>query len=514
MKINRIEKMKLDVSKVKVFIYMRYSCDKQNYTSIEAQRRAITEYCNANDYEIVAEYVDEAKSAKNANRPQFQQMISDARKADIYAIIVHKFDRFARNRNDSIFYKALLQKSGVKLISVLEQLDDTPESKMLEGMIETMNEFYIMNLAREVNKGKEESAHKGLFLGGVPPYGYDVDENRKYVINHKESKAIKRIFDMYINDYSYQQIADTLNRYGYRTKKGLKFNKNSFSSILENAEIYTGMYMYNKAESKRIDGTRNSHKRKDDSAIIRIKDGMPRIISDETYLKTVEKRRLNKELAGRYHSKRYYLLNGLVKCGECGRAFSGNTSFAGRNKTKYSTYRCGGYRIGCHSKAVNIDYLNDFVLDMLIDIIFYKKNYKNILKRLNKKLKKDNDKIKNVIISLKNELVQKNSVIEKMYNSLSEDSFIDVKLEAINRLEEEKEKLQNKINNYEQNKEQEFTFNDINEVKKKFKKFLLKKDLIICRKFIRSFVEVIYIYEDIIEVVLKTSKSSKSNIAS
>ncbi len=492
----------------KVFIYMRYSSDMQNYMSIKAQRRAIKEYCK-DKYQIIGEYVDEAKSATTDNRPQFQQMMKDVSKSNIYAVIVHKLDRFSRNKIDSYLYKALLQKQGVRLISVTEHLDDTPESEMLEGMIFSMNEFYSKNLGREVQKGKKEIAYKGLFTGGIPPYGYDVDENKKYILNKKECKAVRVIFDMYINDYSYQQIADYLNSKGYRTKKGTKFNKNSFSSILENAEKYTGVYIYNRASKKCIDGTRNSHRYKEEQDIIKLNDKVPRIISDETYNRAIEKIAVKKENAGKFHSKRYYLLNSLIICGDCGRAYTGNTSRAGRKKTEYSTYRCGGYREDCSNKALNIDYLNDFVLTMLTDIVFNRKNYENIINRLNSKLWKENNSITRQKIMIKNKLVQIESALIKLTDNLINCQDSSAVTEKINYLEEEREMLKLKLRKLENYTTTQFTENDLDRVKETFKKYLMKYDNVMCRKFIRSFVDKIIVYEDRVEIVLKTSAEHK-----
>ena len=333
-------------------------------------------------------------------------------------------------------------------------------------------------------------------------------EDRKYVINEKESKVVKLIFQMFINDYSYKQIADYLNKNGYTTKKGLPFNKNSFSSILENAERYTGTYIYNRAASKYHDGTRNSHKYKDDSEMVKIPDGMPRIISDKIYKEFLTKRDANKENLGKYHSKRYYLLNGLIICGECDRAYTGNTSFAGRNKTEYATYRCGAYRDGCKNKAVNIKYLNDFVLDLLIDIIFATQNYKRIIKAVNEKIDKTKGKSANKKKGIKNEITQLNIAINKLTEVLIKSDNIDGLTDKLKDLEKKRTRLENKYKGYDKT-EDKITKAELNKVKIKFKKYLLKKDLPVCRKLIRSFIDEIVVYNDKVEVVVKTSSEHR-----
>ena len=135
-------------------------------------------------------YIDEAKSATSDNRPQFKQMVADSKDRDFDYVIVHKLDRFSRDRYDSTVYKRALNKNGVKLISVLENLDDSPESIILESVLEGMSEYYSRNLAREVMKGKMETAYQCKHNGGIPPLGYDVSKDNTYVINPYEAEAV------------------------------------------------------------------------------------------------------------------------------------------------------------------------------------------------------------------------------------------------------------------------------------------------------------------------------------
>ena len=166
---NIIEKIRSKKQIVRAVIYARFSSDNQREESIDAQMRAIKEYAKRNDVIIVGEYVDKAKSATTDKRPEFLRMISDSKEEGFDVVLVHKLDRFARNRQDSIGYRMELKRHGVSLISVLEYLDDdSPESLILESMLEAMAEYYSKNLAREVNKGMRENALKGLHTGGVP----------------------------------------------------------------------------------------------------------------------------------------------------------------------------------------------------------------------------------------------------------------------------------------------------------------------------------------------------------
>ncbi|GAI25961.1 unnamed protein product, partial [marine sediment metagenome] len=117
-------------------------------------------YALRNGHEVVKEYIDEAESGRSIDRPAFKEMIATVhqKSSSFQAIFVWKLSRFARNREDSIVYKSLLRKHGVQLISINEPLEDTPAGKLLEGVIEVIDEFYSNNLAQDVIRGQRENA--------------------------------------------------------------------------------------------------------------------------------------------------------------------------------------------------------------------------------------------------------------------------------------------------------------------------------------------------------------------
>ena len=181
-------------------IYARFSSDNQRDESIDAQIRACKEYAERSEIELVdIIYTDRAKSATSDRRPEFQQMIKDAEKGKFDCIIVHKLDRFSRNKYDSAMYKSKLKKYGVQLISVTEKLDGSPESIILESVIEGMAEYYSANLGREVRKGMKETALQAKHTGGMPPLGYDVGTDKKYKINPQEAVVVREIFHKYLD---------------------------------------------------------------------------------------------------------------------------------------------------------------------------------------------------------------------------------------------------------------------------------------------------------------------------
>lgn len=318
------------------FVYARFSSDNQREESIDAQLRAIREYCEREQIVILRNFIDRARSATTDRRPAFLEMISATEQTHVDFVIVHKLDRFSRNRFDSAFYRRELKNNGVRLVSVLERFDDSPESVILESVLEGFAEYYSKNLAREVRKGMRENALKCQHVGGRPPYGYDLNPDHTYCVNEHQAEIVQLIFRMYADGYGYSDILDAL--IGERTGSGAFFGKNSLSEILRN-EKYTGVYIFNRSAAKDETGKRNNHASKDPSEIIRIPDGMPRIIDDETFA-LVQKRLHNRSRNAAATAKRVYLLSGLLVCGKCGAPLHGATCHSGRNKSEYSYYAC------------------------------------------------------------------------------------------------------------------------------------------------------------------------------
>ena len=138
----------------KAVIYARFSCSNQTEQSIEGQLRVCHEFAVRNKYNVVNEYIDRALTGTNDNRPAFQQMIEDAKKKQFEYILVYKLDRFARNKYDSVFYKHELGKYGVKVISATESISDTPEGRLMEGLLEMMAEMYSQDLLHKIQVEK------------------------------------------------------------------------------------------------------------------------------------------------------------------------------------------------------------------------------------------------------------------------------------------------------------------------------------------------------------------------
>lgn len=478
-------------------IYARYSSDNQSELSIDAQIRAIKEFADRERIQIVKIYTDEARSATTDDRPQFLQMIKDSELGIFDTIIVHKLDRFSRNRYDSAFYKRQLKLNGVRLMSVLENLDDSPESIILESVLEGMAEYYSANLGREVMKGMKERALECKHVGGRVPLGYDVTPNKDYVINEKEAEIIRLIFTMYADGHGYGTIIDTLSKLGYTTKTGGEFKKNSLHDLLKN-EKYRGVYTFNKT-IKLVNGKRNRRKIKDNDEIIRIENGMPRIISDEIWERVRLKMNENKRAPATNKAKETYLLSGKIYCGECGERLVGNRRKSGQSKTLYVSYDCSAGK-KCNLKSIKKEYIEELVIDELERKIFSPEAIEKLSKKILEYANSQQTEIKSDIVKIEKELNETQKQISNIVNAIANGMFHESMKSKMDILESKKSQLTLDLN--EANLQAEINSPTIDMIKKYLQKDsdIKNKSLDEQKKIIQTFVSKVIVNHDNINV--------------
>ena len=481
--------------------YARYSSENQRDESIDAQICAIQEYANRNDIQIVATYIDRAKSATTADRPSFQEMIKMSETGLFDAIIVHKLDRFARSKYDSAVYKQKLKVNNVRLLSVTENLDGTPESIILESVLEAMAEYYSKNLAREIMKGTMENAKKAVHCGGIPPLGYDIID-KKLVINENEAKAVQIIFEMYADGKGYTDIINVLNNNNFRTKRGNKFGKNSLFEILRN-EKYKGTFVYNKSSGKTVKGTYNRHSYKDSKDVIKVENGCPRIVSDELFTKVAERQKQNKAQTSKNRARQKYLLSGLVYCGYCGSPMHANR----RKKDSQLTFRCNRkvQSISCKAKEINMAYLENYVLTELKNNVFSYNKVSSIMKMIDKYTDTKKTTTENQAEPLKIELSEinksRNNIIHAIEQGMTESYFA----QRLSELQQKEENIKAQLLIIDQPESFKVTRKDIMLLINRFNYLRKSGDLEGLRKIVLRFVDRIVVTDEKVNVFLKLS---------
>ncbi len=340
-------------------IYARYSSQGQNEQSIEGQVRICTAYAESKGFTVVKTYMDKARTGTNDNRPDFQKMISGA----FEQIIVYKFDRFARNRVDSIMYKAQLKKRyGIRVVSATEPVSDDEGGEIYEMFLEWNDEKYSERLSKRVRDGLDTSVKNGTYCGGYLIYGYkliDTDKKgnkgtiHKVAIDKEQAEIVRFIFTEYANGTDKKEIADELNK-RHILYKGKPFTFRTFENWLSNAK-YTGEFMH----GQRL--CANTY---------------PAIIDKATFSMVQKRLQQNKILAGANSAIEPYLLTDKAFCGHCGTAMiaGGGTSRLGK-KHYYYVYKQKNKAL-CDKKREDKDKLELCVTQVVHEFLSDRKNVK------------------------------------------------------------------------------------------------------------------------------------------
>jgi len=384
-------------------VYLRVSTDEQLEYSIDAQLKEIKKYAKQNNIIITKEhiYVDEGISGRRAvKRPAFMKMIaiSKTKPKPFDVILVHKFDRFARSREDSVVYKSLLKREcDIRVVSITESIEDDKFSVILEAMLEAMAEYYSLNLAEEVKKGMTEKATRGEYQT-IAPFGY-AWKDKEIIINTEEEKYIKYIFESFaINDMTYRKIASNLNDFGIKTHRGNDFESRTIEYIIRNP-IYIGKVRWCPT------GKRNRYDYNNPDVIIA--DGHhDAIITMDLWEKAQEKANHLKEVyryRERTTTKKKTWLSGLVRCGNCNKVLV----VSGKDYLQCNGYIKGQCKVSQHIKIVNME---QKVSDVLKEVYHKKLDIKvipkisnvddtNTYELLNRNLKKLEEREKRVKIA-------------------------------------------------------------------------------------------------------------------
>ena len=344
-------------------LYARVSSERQDVDlSVSAQLRALKDYAKSNGYSVAREYVDEAESGRVADRPQFREMIEEGSqpKAPFEVILVWKFSRFTRKREHAVAFKSMLRRKGIRVVSITEHADDTPTGKLMEAIIESVDEFYSENLAEDVVRGMREAASRGFFLGSKAPFGYKrvkvsdgVKERPTLEVDPATAPVVKELFQSSLRGNGLMEICKALNDRGV-TNRGKRWYKGGLHYLLNN-EAYTGTAVWGR--------TSKGEKTQDP---VRVEGAWPALISREMFdevQQAMRNRAPKVQRPARVGSR--FLLSGLLKCGVCGRPYTGQGAKSGQ----FAYYICGTlFREGagtCSARYLNAPRVEDFVVEKI-----------------------------------------------------------------------------------------------------------------------------------------------------
>lgn len=379
------------------------------------------------------------------------------------------------------------------MLSVLEQLNDSPESIILKSVLTGMNEYYSLNLSREIKKGLTENALKMVHNGGIPPLGYDLDESRKYIVNCKEAEIVKLIFKLASEGIGFSHIANILNEKGYKNKKGKEFKKTSIRDTLLNQK-YIGTYFHG---LKKKNGTFQENP-------IIIENAHEAIIDKKVFFQVQNRFKEQKNLKGprRRKENNIYYLTGYCRCGECGGTYSGGyraTHVTGITTYGYECRRRRTKENTCKNKPIFKKILEPAILNLLKSEILTEDNIKKLVKdvrdiisKINKKDEREAKKCEDEIDKNKKMLLK---LLDKNLEGFLSEEIFEIKCKELN---ERISILERKL----------YSLSDMkNFDEEKLKNYFLQlkndSNHSLNQKLIESFLHEVIIYNDRIEVIFR-----------
>ncbi len=360
---------------------------------------------NTKEHEI---FEDAGYSAKNTDRPRYQDMMNRIRKGEFSHMLVWKIDRISRNLIDFCDMYEEIKKYNCTFISKNEQFDTS--SAMGEAMLKIILVFAELErklTAERVTAIMLDRASKGLWNGAPVPLGYKWDSKIKFpVIDEEESKVVKLIFDKYQELQSTSAVRNILNSLGVKTKRDGSWTTKTLSDVIRNP-FYKGTYRYNYRNS--ID-----QKKKKENEWIMVEDNHPPIISKELWEKCnciMDENALRNNARFRSNVKTH-LFSGLLECGECH-----NSLYAKQDKPHLdgyipSMYCCSGRynHLDCEQRTISEKLVGEFVLNYVATILKTKKKHSRV----------EFEEFSNVITNIKQ---LKNVIaiegLENLYNSMN-----------------------------------------------------------------------------------------------
>ena len=404
-------------------IYARFSSSAQREASIEQQINACMSYAESTGYSIIQTYSDRALTGRTDRRPQFLQMIKDARKGHFCAVIVYALDRFSRDKYDSARYKHELRACGVRVVSATEPITDNPSGVLIESVFEGLAQYYSAELSQKIRRGYEDNAKKCMVAGSVP-YGFRRSSSGYYEILPEEADIVREIFRRVASGESYADICRDLNDRGIKTRHGSTWNRSSFNTILHNRR-YIGTYIskYHVQE-----------------------DAIPQIVEKELFYKVQSTS--HEKRGPRRTPNGYYSLTGKLFCGLCGDAMTGTSGTSKSGKLCFY-YTCHGHRAHrCDQRSIPRDKLEDLICsaiwdDVLSDDSIRWMAHQTILDQ--DKLQADSD-----LGIVQAELVQCKNQKANILSAIKAGIFTQTTRDELLRLEQEEAELEDRIHQAEQ----------------------------------------------------------------
>ena len=306
------------------------------------------------------------------------------------------------------------------MVSITEQADDTPTGKLLEAIIESVDEFYSENLAQEVTRGMREAASRGFWMTTYAPYGYKrvhvqdgAAKRPKLELNPPADAVVRRVFDMVLQGKSILDVTKTLNAEGIPTTNGKKWLKTTIHTMLSH-EAYTGTVVW-------------GANAKDGAPPVRVEDAHPAIVSKRDFQKA--RRLLGSRAPKKVNPRRAsspYLLSGIAKCETCGKAMTAAEAKSG----KYTYYICHSLlkrgKGTCETPRLNAKNFEKIIVDEIRANILTESNIRDLVKLLDEEMDGVARDQRHMLESIDGELEEVKNQLGRVCHFIARSDSVDV----------------------------------------------------------------------------------------
>ena len=350
-------------------VYIRVSTEDQAREgfSLGEQEEKLLQLCNFKDLEVYKFYKDAGISAKDMeHRPQFQAMLQDMKEGKINYIVAYKLDRITRSVRDLEELISVLEQYNCFLLCDRDDVNtSTANGRFFVRMLTVLSQLEI-EIVSERTKFGLNGAIKSGHIPGQRPFGYKSADDKTMIIDNATRPYVEKIFDMYLEGKSFQQIANYFKKNDIYPKK--KWRDTTIQKIIDN-KIYMGDY----EQYKRIGKQENLE------PIVYMNVVEP-IISRAKWEECQRQKERNQRT---YTRDRIYTFFQRLKCPECGRIMKCKGS--GGTKRKYMYYTCEHCHINFNESHVE-KLLKNFIYDLLEYDMAVKKFFLPILEDKNSKI--------------------------------------------------------------------------------------------------------------------------------
>lgn len=515
-------------NKYSVGVYARLSSltdIKKDEISIENQINIALDYIKDKEELSLCEiYSDTNKTGTNFERNGFEKLLEDVKSGKINCIVVKDLSRFGRNYIDcGTYLEKIFPYIGVRFIAINDNYDSENQNSseiLMMHLKNIVNELYAKDISKKSSTALREKKKKGEFIGSFASYGYLKDSNNKnkLVVNEETAPIVKMIFDLRLNGFGYNKIANSLNKekilspYAYLYSigsiknekfKNCKWNTDNIKKLLNNF-VYTGNLVQNVHKTGFKENRKEYRTKKEDWIIVQ--NTHQAIIDEETFY---EVQKINEKAKEDYKNKNKFnknktenIFKGVIKCGCCGK------NLIRRERSKkikngisiYRFFECNYVKLKqCHLNGkIKESILKQIVFEEIQKQIQIAKIFDDLIYKNQQNIALEKNKIKKLLENINVEINEIQDFYKTIYEDytlkiLTQQEYNFIKNEYINKEKELKNKRQTIEKNLVCLNE---NFNNENKFIKNFLKF--KNSKVLTSKLIQLLIKEIVIYDDFV----------------